>query len=339
MTRWLVSGMVFGAMALGAVGDSARGGAVFEAMRCGQCHKAAELGRVRGGTPAGLAGTMWNHAPEMWAAMEKAGVKKTPITTQDAADLFAWFQAARYFERAGNAGNGKRLFAAKGCGGCHAKVEAWSAMGDAIELGRQMWNHAPRMQAEAAVKGGKIQTVTAAEMNDIAAYVSSVSKQKMAAATFEPASEDTGARLVEEKGCVACHPGAQAWQGKVRYTTAAEIAAAMWNHAARMKHSGEMRPEEMRRIVGYLWSRQWEKEGGDAKKGEAAFRQKGCAGCHGSSAPYLGHEEEASSFGMVAVLWQHGPEMLRQMKGKGLTWPRFEAGDMADVVGYLQAAK
>jgi mono/diheme cytochrome c family protein len=127
--------------------------------------------------------------------------------------------------------------------------------------------------------------------------------------------------------------------GKKSYTTAAEIASAMWNHAARMPSVGELRPEEMRRIVGYLWSRQFENEGGDAARGAKVFQTKACAGCHGSSAPYLAHGEESSSYGMVAVLWHHGPEMLRQMKTKNVAWPQFAGSDISDLIAFFKASK
>lgn len=352
MRLWLL--VLTGAVALGpvaaAVGDPERGRQVFESLKCSSCHSAGGIGgksapnlgmqKTRGRSPSELAAAMWNHAPAMWAQMEKAAVAKGPLSTQDAADLFAWFQSARYFEKAGDAAAGKALFASKGCAACHsanAKPPAqWESVTDAIELARQMWNHAPAMRA--AAKGAKAPELTAEELNNIAAYASASSQRKQAM-NFAPASEETGKTLLEAKGCTSCHKGSQALPGKTQYTASAEVAAAMWNHAARMKDANPLRPEEMRRIVGYLWSRQFENEGGDAKRGEALFAKKQCAGCHGSSAPYLAHGEESSSYGMVSVLWQHGPEMQRQMKGKGVTWPQLAASDLADIIAYMKSAK
>jgi hypothetical protein len=37
------------------------------------------------------------------------------------------------------------------------------------------------------------------------------------------------------------------------------------------------------------------------------------------------------------VLWHHGPQMLDQMKTKGIAWPRFEGSDMANLIAYLNA--
>lgn len=352
MRLWLLA--LTGAVALGplegAVGDPEKGKQVFDSLKCSTCHSVGGIGgkaapdlgvrKSRGRTPAELTAAMWNHAPAMWAAMEKAAVSKGPLSTQDAADLFAWFQSARYFERAGDAAAGKALFASKGCATCHGAgtkpPETWESVTDAIELARQMWNHAPAMRT--ASQGAKAPELTAAELNDIAAFAAASARKKQAM-SFAPASEDTGKTLLEAKGCTTCHKGAQALPGKTQYTASAEVAAAMWNHSVRMKDASQLRPEEMRRIVGYLWSRQFENEGGDAKRGEAAFVKKQCAGCHGSGAPYLAHGEESSSYGMVSVLWQHGPEMQRQMKAKGVAWPQLAGSDVADIIAYMKSAK
>jgi cytochrome c551/c552 len=351
MNRWLLllAGAVITVPVFSAVGDADRGKQVFESLKCATCHSVAGVGgksapdlalrQSRGNSPADLSAAMWNHAPQMWSAMEKAGIAKPSLTTEQAADLFAWFQAGRYFEKPGDAARGARTFKAKGCSGCHADLSQWESMSDPIELARQMWNHAPAMQTAVAAKGGKMPEITAAEMNDIIAYAASLSKTKKQPGMFSPGPSETGQTLLEVKGCNSCHKGALALPGKTSYTVSAEIAAAMWNHAAQMKHSGQLRPEEMRRIVGYLWSRQFDTEGGNSARGEKLFAQKACAGCHGSSAPYLGHGEESSSYGMVAVLWHHGPEMLRQMKTKNVAWPQFTGPDISDIVAFLKASK
>jgi len=354
----VVAVSVLAAPAYSAVGDASRGKEVFDSLKCATCHSVAGIGGkrapdlalnlVRGNTPAGLSAAMWTHAPKMWAAFEKAGMAKPRLTTEQAADLFAFFQAARYFDKPGNAARGKATFAAKGCAACHApagkpasgsSLANWESAADPIELARRMWNHAPAMQAAIAAKGGKTPLLTAAEMGDILAYISSLPGPKPQPGKFSPASAETGQTLIQVKGCLSCHKGAQALPGKTAYTASAEIAAAMWNHAAQMKHKSQLLPEEMRRIVGYLWSRQFENEGGDAARGEKLFVQKACAGCHGSSTPYLAHGEEANSYGMVAVLWHHGPAMLRQMQAKKVAWPQFTGPEISDIVAFLKASK
>ena len=53
---------------------------------------------------------MWNHAPTMWAAMRAREIQAGDSNPQSAADLFAYFYAARFFEKPGDAGRGKALF-------------------------------------------------------------------------------------------------------------------------------------------------------------------------------------------------------------------------------------
>ena len=118
----------------GFVADSARGRELFDTLSCVKCHivngkggaiahnlAGPDLGRIvdRGFTPATLAATMWNHAPAMWAAMNKQGVHAGDLNGQAAADLFAYFYSAHYFETPGDAARGKRAFNTRGCSNCH----------------------------------------------------------------------------------------------------------------------------------------------------------------------------------------------------------------------------
>ena len=70
---------------------------------------------------------------------------------KQAADLFAYFVSARYFEKPGDAGRGKQAFAAKHCADCHGitdskaagapPVAKWESLADPVVLAQQMWNH------------------------------------------------------------------------------------------------------------------------------------------------------------------------------------------------------
>jgi cytochrome c551/c552 len=354
--------MTFAAMAMqaaGPVGDGAKGREFLATQKCLTCHRVGGEGGTGGPsrsrlggrdfTPARMAAAMWNHAPAMWSAMESAGVAPPKITTEGSADLFAYFFMSRFFEARADVQRGRRLFESKGCAGCHtlkasagsagAPVAAWSALNDPIELSRQMWNHAGRMNAAAKAKGVKPPRLTAAEMNDIAAYASGIAKAGEGGGRFAPASPSTGETLFEAKGCAGCHKGSNALPRPGSRLTTAELAAAMWNHSSQMQVSSEIRQEEMPRLVGYLWAKQFEQEGGDARQGASVWEAKGCGGCHGKTAPAMAHGEEASSHGMVAVLWSHGPEMLKKMKEKNLEWPRFSDREMTDLIAFVRAGR
>src|SRR5664280_1233261 len=113
---------LFGAVALAdniIPGDARRGEQLFESERCIQCHSVRSQGGTlapdlakridRNYTPSVMASLMWNHAPDMWAAMKKQGIVKSTLSPESAADLFAYFVSARYFEKPGDAGRGKQV--------------------------------------------------------------------------------------------------------------------------------------------------------------------------------------------------------------------------------------
>lgn len=333
------------------VGHAERGAELFKAQKCVTCHSvkgeggntAPDLGKLggKGWTPEIMAALVWNHAPKMWEAMGQAGIGTPKISTADAADLFAYFYAARAFDRPGDAGRGRALFASKGCSGCHTlaagtqgsapAVLKWESVADPIELARQMWNHAPKMRAAMEAKKMKVPSLTGAEINDMVVYLSSLPPLRGLPRKFSPASPETGAMLLEAKGCSGCHQGAQSLEKKPVFTSSADFAAAMWNHAGLMKQSSELRSEEMSRIAGYVWTQQVSSAQGSADRGAKVFESKGCAGCHVSGK----QPKVTNAFEVVSGLWSHGPAMLKEVQSKGKTWPRLEQAQMTDLVAYL----
>lgn len=359
MKRILLALLVMGAVAQAAVlvGDSTRGAALFKSQSCETCHSvngeggkmAPDLGKrsSRGYSPSDLSALMWNHAPQMWSAMEKANLTKPKLDSQQAADLFAYFFAARYFEKRGDAGRGRHLFVSKGCAECHniassnglggTPVQKWDAVSDPIELARQMWNHSPKMRATMEQKGMKLPELTAVEMNDIAVYLQNLPQTRNQKPEFAPASPATGEMLFQAKGCSGCHTGANSLEKKGSMRTASEFAAAMWNHSSKMKQQSELRPEEMKRLVGYIWALQFTNDNGVASRGQKVFESKSCGTCHDQGqAPKLQLGDSANSYEMIHVLWVHGPTMQKEMQGKGIKWPRFENTDMSDLLAYLK---
>src|SRR5260221_12205099 len=115
-----MAGLAAGAPAPSISVDSLRGERLFESQGCIECHSIAgkggkiapDLGKRigRNYTPALLASVMWNHAPTMWASMDRRGLRTAPLDEQSAGDLFAYFYPVRFFDRPGEAAPGKRLF-------------------------------------------------------------------------------------------------------------------------------------------------------------------------------------------------------------------------------------
>jgi mono/diheme cytochrome c family protein len=300
-------------------------------------------------TPQEMAALMWNHAPAMWTATAGRGYRRPVLTEEQAADLFAYFYAARYMERPGDAGRGKQLFAAKRCAGCHGissaiagggpPVAEWPSLDEPIALADAMWNHAVGMRRAAAARNIALPDLTSQELGDILVYLQNLPQRRGRTADFSPASAETGEMLFRVKGCAECHQGKLSLS-RVSGRTLTDFAAGMWNHAPKMGDKlPELRPEEMRRIVGYLWSIQFFGEKGDASRGKHVFTSKRCAACHGaaaSGAPDLfAQKGNHSATSMMSALWQHGPAMLARMNMNKIAWPRFTGTEMADLIAYL----
>jgi mono/diheme cytochrome c family protein len=340
-------------------GDADRGKDLFRTQNCIVCHSidgegeksAPDLGQgvERGFSPYVLAGLLWSHAPLMWAAMDKKGVAKPQLTDQQAADLFVYFFAARYFEQPGDPRRGARVFLAKRCAQCHGvgsalrpgiqPVASWKSLADPIALAQQMWSHSREMKPELDRLKVPYPRFSAAEMTDLLVYLRST-QHPARVDDFSPGSAESGAQLFVSKGCAACHRGALALEARPTRYSLTDFAAAMWDHSFRIMHNPPpLTYEEMRRLVGYLVSTQFYEERGDLKQGKRVFAAKHCAVCHddpsSGAPPRAAMAGRMTSFDMVAALWKHGPMMLDRMRQKKIPWPRFSGSEMADLAAYL----
>jgi mono/diheme cytochrome c family protein len=343
-------------------GDARRGEQLFDTEQCIQCHSVKGKGgniapdlasRVdRNYTPTVMASLMWNHAPDMWAAMKKHGITQARMTPESAADLFAYFVSARYFERLGDAARGKQAFAAKHCAECHGvttsnaagapPVAKWESLGDPIILAQQMWNHGAKMREAFAQKKLAWQALTAQELTDILVYLQNLPETRALAQNFQFPPSDSGEALFQSKGCAGCHVGKLALETRLRNQTLTQIVVDMWNHQPSMKNPPpNLSQEEMRQILSYIWAKQYFRGDGSAERGKKVFGDKNCATCHNdpsSGAPKLAKGKDAySDITMVAALWEHGPHMLELMNQKKLAWPRFTADQMSDLIAYLNS--
>jgi mono/diheme cytochrome c family protein len=345
--------------------DSERGEKLFHTQGCIQCHaihgrggrEAPDLGRRigRGYTPALLASTMWNHAPSMWSVMRRQGIERTDLDAQSAADLFAFFSSSRFFDRPGDAARGKRAFSDNRCSECHGidnvkaagatPVAKWQGLGDPVALAESMWNHADRMTQEFAARNILWPDLTSQELSDMLVYLRNLPATRRMAVRLQTTSGDRGEALFQSKGCGNCHVGDLNLRSRLQGKTLTDIAASMWNHAPRMERAAiRFEPGEMTEILSYLSSRQLLDDRGNSKRGEKVFAEKRCSACHGTrsgGAPDLISVKggEYTVLTMISALWRHGPAMLDRMKEKGMLWPRFTAGDMSDLVTFLNGGK
>jgi mono/diheme cytochrome c family protein len=338
-------------------GDASRGEQLFQSEQCVQCHSfqgkggttAPDLSKRidRDYTPAVMASLMWNHAPAMWGAMKSKGIVKSQMTPDIAADLFAYFISARFFDRPGDAGRGKQAFTARHCADCHGistpvagggpAVVKWGSLADPLTLAEQMWNHGPAMRAAFEQRKYKWMALSGQELTDILVYLQNLPETRDLPTHFEFPSPGKGEQLFRDRGCTGCHTGAMSMERLLKDQTLTDIAAAMWHHQPDMKQPPvTLSPGEMEQLIGYIWQRQYFTGTGSAERGKKVFADKNCAACHNdpaSGAPQLGKGQ--SDITMVAALWEHGPRMLDLMNSKKLAWPRFSAQQMDDLIAFL----
>ena len=351
-----------GAHAAVVAADSGRGERLFESLSCVQCHSvngkgghvAADLGRRidRNFTPAALASTMWNHAPTMWTAMRDREIRAGDLDQQAAADLFAYFYSARFFDKPGDAGRGKRLFSERACGRCHGLTESikpgvnpvsqWAALGDPIALTEAMWNHAPNMFVEFKLKEIAWPELSGQDLSDLLVYLRNLPSTREKPGAFKTSTGANGEALFTSKGCVRCHRSGSSLAPEIKGRTLTQIAAAMWNHAPKMPAKpAHFDTGEMRELLSYLWARQFFEDSGNAERGKRVFNSKHCATCHNdasSGAPKLtGVQRSFTGAVMVSALWHHGPRMLDQMKSRAISWPRFDGREMSDLIAFLNS--
>jgi mono/diheme cytochrome c family protein len=291
----------------------------------------------------------------MWSAIDAAGMETPKLTPTTAADLFAFFYSARFFDKAGDVASGEELFESKQCAVCHGitdsraegapAVSNWESLADPIILAQQMWNHSFRMRQAFARRNIEWQELTTDQLNDILAYLRSLPQTSRIVSRFSNTSGETGDLVFQAKGCPMCHVGNLALENRLKNMTLTAIAVDMWNHAPRMMaQPPTMSPAEMRELLSYLWMRQFVYPGGNIAQGKQVFTQRHCADCHAggtNGAPQLpGQAKSYSEVTIIAALWHHGPQMLHRMQQAGIAWPRFvKPQELSDLIAYLNSVQ
>jgi mono/diheme cytochrome c family protein len=357
-----IASLAAGAAARSLSVDSSRGERLFESQGCIQCHSvdgkggkiAPDLGKRigRNYTPALLVSVMWNHAPTMWAAMDRQGIRTSVIDEQGAADLFAYFYAVRFFDKPGDAARGKRLFSSKHCSECHGihgpksedakPVIKWESLGHPIRLAEAMWNHAANMRQAFADQKLAWPEISGQDLSDILVYLRNLPAARQLAARLETGSSENGQALFESKGCAHCHTGKLELGPRLKGKTLTDVAADMWDHAPKMAQPPpHLALGEMRQIVSYLWAEAILQDSGAPADGKKVYAAKNCAICHNdpsSGAPSLSDRRGSfSTISMISTLWRHGPRMLKEMEAKRVAWPKISPRQMSDLIAYLNA--
>ena len=291
---------------------------VFVDKGCGACHRVRGVGDGTVGPDlAGLRASrslfdlgaaMWNHLPQMGAAMRDTGTQPPRLTPLEFSSLAAFLFTTQYDGTPGDPVKGSRLFTAKSCAQCHAVGGRGGSAGPALDgfkrsrspvlMAAAMWNHGPQMAAAMNARGITWPTFRKTELADLVAYIAATAQDGGEAAPVVPGTPERGEKLFVDRGCATCHPvgagrsptPAPRLATQAHRVSAGEFAGLMWNHGVKMWAAMRQRGltpsplltgQEMADITAYLYSAYYfESTTGRAGRGRELIRQKGCLGCH-----------------------------------------------------------
>lgn len=173
------------------------------------------------------------------------------------------------------------------------------------------------------------------------------------AVTAHPAE---GRSVFEAKGCSRCHgpdgagtADAPALRERASLTSLPLLVTAVWNHVPRMSDAMQqshmpypsMSSDDMAQLFAYLSVTGVTDQSGDGERGRALFSAKGCIQCHSGAgnAPAVNVLAVADTpLQLTQALWNHASGMTSQLQQRGMTWPSLKAGELRDLLAYIQLA-
>jgi cytochrome c2 len=199
--------------------------------------------------PVVWAQKMWGHALEMESEMRARKIAWPRFSGEELVDIVAYIRShagaeAREYLEPGSPSRGEKLFESRGCLECHrfgAKAAAGPNLQDSdlpdtlAGIAAQMWNHAPKMQAEIRKRGSQAVEIEAQEMADIIAYLMT---RRYFLSQGDPVA---GRKVFVEKSCMLCHSvGNVGGNVGPKLTTVKGVSSsvimghAMWRYGPRM---------------------------------------------------------------------------------------------------------
>ncbi len=354
-------------------GNPFRGRELFEQKKCSSCHAVWGHGGTRGPeitaavarkTWDELVGDFWNHTPGMIDVMNRRGYPWPTLDPQEMADTLAYLYYLQLFDQPGDPVRGADTYARLQCVACHTlggkgerggkPLDHLGAYPSPAPLAQAMWNAGPRMRQEQLRVGRPIPQFTGHEMADLQAYIRAEGRRNGRDVVLQPLPNPVrGAQVYRQKQCGVCHDRSQGRAPDITKAalskTGSEITGLLWNHSYAMVASMEARGvsfprfegSELSDLIAYLYFRGYLGEQGDPKRGSAVFEAKGCAGCHKTAvggAPDLSTLlKRTDRADLASAMWNHAPQMHRLMAEKGPFWPKFEPGEMRNLVAYLRS--
>ena len=343
---------------------------------CLKCHRVRGVGEgTRGPDLArpqaatdlfGLGAAMWNHLPQIAAAMRELGIQRPQLTPVEMSTLASFLFTVQHYDAPGDAREGQRLFGAKRCAECHVAEATGSALTGVprsrspVLLAAAMWNHGPAMAEAMAARGITYPVLQPAELAHIMAYIAAnAPPQGEEASPVVAGAPKRGETLFAVRGCAACHPvenvkgreAAPRLGTRVHHVNVTEFASLLWNHGkamwAAMKKRGIPLPrltgQDMADITAYLHTvHYFDPAAGRPQHGRQLVASKGCLKCHsiyrrgGTTASDLATSNVVDSpAGHVAAMWNHGRFMETEARRQLITLPTLTGQDLADIASYL----
>ncbi|MBI3326387.1 MAG: c-type cytochrome [Nitrospinae bacterium] len=361
--------------------DPLEGRKVFIGKGCARCHAiwgeggriGPDLGKVGvGRSVLELAGTLWNHSPEMLDKMLERKIPRPAFTPEEMASLVSFLLYLNYFDEPGDPKAGERLFTAKACIRCHAVGGSGGSVGPPLDqyqrylsplfIAQAMWNHGPPMGEKMQALGIERPVFVGREMADLLTYVRQAAGGPPQAQVYmQPGDPDRGQQLFAAKGCIRCHAirgeggtvGPDLGREPFRRSLT-EVAGLMWNHELHMWQKAQelgmplptFAGQEMADVIAYLYFIAAQGEAGEHTQGRVVFDRLRCGACHAAGGsgrgigPDLGQSRAVRHpIELAAAMWNHGAVMAQWVRERHLPWPIFVGNDMADLQRYLATAQ
>ena len=263
---------------------------------------------------------------------------------------------------------GQAIFKAKGCQTCHAirgqggnvaKDLGWHEYyGSALDLAKDLWNHSPIMAETMEELHVPRPAFTVDEMGKVMTFLYYLRYLE------KPGNVLNGKKLLSSKGCLSCH--SVRGQGKMLAPRLDKLsyrisplfmAEVMWNHGPAMEKKmrevhikwPEFKGDEIVELTNYL--RILRKDSptneiylrpGNPTQGKILLSSKGCLKCHalhgkgGQDGPdFSTIDLNKSVTELAGMMWNHGEKMMRSIRKRKMLWPKFEPGEMGDLIAYL----
>jgi mono/diheme cytochrome c family protein len=334
-----------------------------------------DFGRVDlGNTLLDLASKLLNHIPPMVQGMERMKMTKPNLTGEEITDISAYLYFLRFFDDPGNGTRGQYLFNEKGCSKCHPLtgrgkegepgLDQFPQNISPVYLTEMIWNHGPVMIAQMVKLGMKWPTFEGTEMMDLLEYIKTNAKGPKEAAFITPGNPREGKKIFVEKGCIRCHAirgeGGKGGEdlgkrAQLFYKSLTQIASVMWNKGptvlAKMAQTQTGIPKftakEMADLLAYLYFLHFIDEPGNPVNGRKTYIEMGCVKCHGLDGKpgdwlqvdLSKYQKGSNPIDIVAGVWNHGLEIEKAMKEKGISWPRFKRGELVDILEFIRSPK